>query len=385
MSIGFSLEVPKPALLVEEERRLCRVETAEEKTLREQAETNALAIINLDMDSLTDKKKFTGSIESFGLDTMRKSSDKNNLLRTTVGKLSQSGDEGGMVSKGLVELRNNVKDLDPSLINFTKTGILGKMFNPLRGYFQKYEKAENVISDIITSLNQGKQILKDDNVTLQIEQQVLRALSKKLTSEIAMASAMDEAIEVKLNEARDNGMEIDKVNFIQEEILYPLRQRVMDLQQMVVVNTQGIISFEVIRRNNLELMRGVDRACTVTVSALRVAVMLASALYNQKIVLKKIQMLNETTNNLIAGTSKMLKDQGVEIHKQASESTISPEILKQAFVDVLSSLDDISSYKQAALPQMKNIISDFKTMAEEGEKAIIKLEKGNVAISAFEG
>ena len=39
----------------------------------------------------------------------------------------------------------------------------------------------------------------------------------------------------------------------------------MDMQQMIVVNQQGIIAIEVIRRNNKELIRGVDRAKNVTI------------------------------------------------------------------------------------------------------------------------
>ena len=57
-----------------------------------------------------------------------------------------------------------------------------------------------------------------------------------------------------------------KIKFIKEEILFPLRQRLMDFQQLLVVNQQGIIAMEVIRKNNLELIRAVDRAETVTIS-----------------------------------------------------------------------------------------------------------------------
>jgi uncharacterized protein YaaN involved in tellurite resistance len=148
----------------------------------------------------------------------------------------------------------------------------------------------------------------------------------------------------------------------------------MDMQQMVVVNHQGIIAMEVIKRNNKELIRGVDRAKTVTVTALRTAVMVASALYNQKIVLQKIELLNETTSNIISATSKMLKEQGAAIQKQATESTISPDILKQAFNDALAALDDIAAFKQQALPRMQETVTQFRELAETGEKEIARIE-----------
>ncbi|MCL1818416.1 MAG: toxic anion resistance protein, partial [Spirochaetaceae bacterium] len=136
-------------------------------------------------------------------------------------------------------------------------------------------------------------------------------------------------------------------------------------------------AMEVIQRNNKELIRGVDRAKTVTVTALRTAVMVASALYNQKIVLQKIQMLNETTNNMIAATSKMLKEQGTDIHKQSIESALSVDTLKTAFQDVMEALDEISAFKQNALPAMQVTISQFRELADKGESAIQRIEKAN--------
>ena len=46
-------------------------------------------------------------------------------------------------------------------------------------------------------------------------------------------------------------------------------------------------------KNNLELIKGVDRATTTTISALRTAVILAQALENQKLVLDQITALND--------------------------------------------------------------------------------------------
>jgi uncharacterized protein YaaN involved in tellurite resistance len=106
--------------------------------------------------------------------------------------------------------------------------------------------------------------------------------------------------------------------------------------------------------------------------------MVASALYNQKIVLRKIEMLNETTSNIISSTSRMLKEQGAAIHKQATESTVSPEVLKLAFSDAIAALEDISTFKKQALPRMQETVAQFRELAETGEKEIARLEKGYV-------
>ena len=345
-----------------------------ENDVKDLAVKNTDEIISLNLENLEEKRNMIKSIDEFAIETMQNSSRKNSLLQTTIGNLSKEGEDGSTVSNSLADLHREIKDLDPSLINFSSDGLISKIVNPIKRYFQKYEKADGVIKDILVSLDKGKNTLKNDNTTLDIEEEALRELTKKLNNELALAMAMDEEISNRLEDEKSKGIEEEKLKFIQEEILFPLRQRIMDMQQMVVVNHQGIVAMEVIKRNNRELIRGVDRAKTVTVTALRTAVMVASALYNQKIVLKKIEILNETTSNIISSTGKMLKEQGAEVQKQATEANINPDSLKQAFQDAISALEDISTFKAQALPKMHETINQFRELAETGEKEIARLE-----------
>ncbi|MEH7403137.1 MULTISPECIES: toxic anion resistance protein [Bacillaceae] len=348
--------------------------------LKATADANVAMIMELDTvskETYEKRKEILQSIESFGLQTMKSSSNKNSLLKVSLGQLAKSGDEGGQVAKGLSELQVQLKDLDPSAINFAKSGFLGKLFNPIRSYFQRFEKADVAIADIVMSLDKGKKILENDNTTLEHEQLSLRMLSKTLEKEIQLGTLMDESIENQIEKAKIEGEDQEKIKFISEEVLYPLRQRVMDLQQMLVVNHQGDMSYEVVIRNNRELIRGVERAKTVTISALNTAVTVASALYNQKIVLQKITALNQTTNTIIEGTSRLLKEQGVAIQKQAMESAVSVETLKTSFTNVISAFESISTFKQEALPKMRQTILQFQELAEVGSRQIQRLEKGD--------
>ena len=375
--MAFTMELPNEAAIKSEVLQQVKPLSEEVDQLQAVAEGNVAEILTLDIGEIAQKKFILQSIESFGADSMKSSAAKNSMLQMTVGSLSRDGDEGGVVAKGLMELHRELEDLDPSLIDFTKTGILGLVFNPIRAYFARYQKAESAIVEIIASLDKGKKSLKNDNTTLEIEQQALRDLTRKLMKEVQLGVLMDESIEKQIDAARSRNEEPEKIKFVSEEILFPLRQRIMDMQQMIVVNQQGVMATEVVIRNNKELMRGVDRAKTVTISALRIGVMVAGALYNQKIVLKKIQMLNETTNSIISGTSHMLKVQGAEIQRQSMEATVSVETLKNAFADVMEALDSISSYKQEALPRMRDTVNQFRELAAKGEEQIQQLESGH--------
>jgi len=374
--MAFTMQVPDEAEIKKEVLEQVKPKPKEEAQLQAQAERNVADILTLDIDEFAKKKEILLSIESFGAESMKRSSSKNSLLQITVGELSREGDDEGLVARGLMDLNRELKDLDPSLIDFTKTGILGKLFDPVRAYFAKYQRAESAIADIIVSLDKGKTTLKNDNTTLEIEQQAMRDLTRKLMKEVQLGSQMDEAIEKQIDAAKARNEEPEKIKFVSEEVLFPLRQRIMDMQQVIVVNQQGVMASEIVIRNNKELMRGVERAQNVTINALRTSVTVAGALYNQKIVLKKIEMLNDTTSSIIATTARALKSQGADIQNRSMQANISPETLKAAFADAMEALDSISTYKQEALPAMRKTIEDFRVLAARGEEQIEMLEKG---------
>ena len=377
--MAFSMDLPDVEEVKEEVKEQVEPPAETKKQLATVADSNTDELFNFDLGSLNDRRAIVSSIETFGSDIVTKSTQKNELLNVRLVDLSKMGGENGEVVSGLSKLQ--MKDLDPSAVDFAKKGPLGKLFNPIRNYFAKFEKADDVIAQTIVSLGKGKDILKRDNTTLEVEQLALRDLTKKLAQQIELGMQMDDAISAAIEKAKVENVDEERIKFIEEEVLFPLRQRVMDMQQMQTVNMQGIIAMEIVRRNNRELIRAVERAENVTVSALRIAVTVASALYNQKIVLEKVNAVNEATNKLISSTSKMLKEQGASIQQQAMESNVSVDTLRQAFADTFEALDSVSDYKSKALPQMKNTIAEFRSLAEEGEKRILKMEARNAELA----
>lgn len=372
--MAFSLEVPDE----NEVKAIVRqqVEPTEERrrTIAGATEGQAGQIMSVDLDSFESRREITSAIESMGNDLATKSTAKNEILARRIGELGQGGGQTGEVARGLADLSIQMRDLDPSAIDFAKSGGLGKFFNPVRRYFERYKTADAEIADIVRSLDRGKATLTADNTTLELEEAAMRDLTKKLSEKVDIAMQLDRSLTTEIERRKAQNEDEKLVKFVEEEVLFPLRQKVMDFQQLLVVNQQGIVAMEVIRRNNLELIRAVDRAQSVTVSSLRVAVTVAGALYNQKIVLDKVKALNATTESMIASTSRMLKEQGTEIQRQATEATVSPETLKQAFADALGALDDISTYKQEALPRIVQTIQEFKQIAEKGEARLKQME-----------
>ena len=390
-TMAFDLTIPDPEQTKKDvaiELSVPDVEQAKEEVAQDVAVTEAYAqviddtaiergqqIMQVDLDSYEAKREITQAIENLGADIAYKSTAKNEMLARRMKSLGKQGGDTGEVAKSLEDLAIKMRDLDPKGIDFAKGSRAGKLFNPVRRYFERYKTADAEIASIVKSLDTGKDMLHNDNVTLELEEAQMRELTKQLNQQIEIGLDLDAYLSQAIEQAKASGTaDPDRIRFVEEEVLFPLRQKITDFQQLQLVNQQGIVSMNVLRRNNSELIRAVDRAEHVTVSALRVAVTVAGALYNQRIVLDKVKALNETTNAMISSTATMLKEQGTEIQTTAGESNISVETLQQSFADTLQALEDISNYKQAALPRIKQTIQEFQAIADEGQKYIDRLE-----------
>ena len=379
--MAFDLNIPDPEVTKVEVSKELALPPANVELINSTAAEKGNQIMNVDLESVTDRRDILRAIENLGADVMSQSSTKNAMLSKRMGQLSREGGESGDVAKGLEDLAIKMRDLDPSGIDFAKKS---KLFNPARRYFERFKTVDGEITDIVTSLERGKNTLKNDNVTLELEEDSMREITKQLNQQLEMALDLDNYLSNAVEANRDTA-DPERVKFVEEEVIFPLRQKILDLQQLQTVNQQGIVSMNIVRRNNQELMRAVDRAENVTVSALRVAATVAGALYNQRIVLDKVNTLNEATNSMISSTSRMLKEQGTEIQRNATEANISVDTLKESFANTIDALNDISEYKQIALPRIKQTIADFQAIADEGQKHLDRLERREMYLQGSDG
>ena len=355
---------------------------AADAALQTKAEQFVDALLSLDPADVRARQDGKSAIENMGVELQRRAAQKSQMLKQPIKKLTERTQEGGDVGNALIELKMTVEGIDPGEFDFESgwfTRLIGQVpgvGTPLKRYFTKYESAQTVIQAIMRSLEQGRDGLMRDNLTLADDQTGMRELTHKLEQAIRLGQAIDAQLEGRLQGMQQG---TDQHSFVAEELLFPLRQRLMDLQQQLAVNQQGILATELIIRNNKELVRGVNRALNVTVSALQVGATVAIALANQRDVIEKVESVNKTTNDLITGTAERLRTQGASIHKQAASAQLDIEGLKSAFVNIRAAMDDIATFRQNALPTMAQSVLELDRLSADADDTIRKLERGNQA------
>jgi uncharacterized protein YaaN involved in tellurite resistance len=286
-------------------------------------------------------------------------------------------DETSGVGTDLAQLRRTVEDLDPS-----KRGNLlapRKLFgiipfgNRLRGYFDSYKSAQSHISAILARLQGGKDELLMDNAAIDVERQNLWQALGKLEQMIYMSKALDTQLEARAAELETS--DPAKAKAVRENPLFYVRQRTQDLLTQMAVSVQGYLALDLVKKNNVELIKGVDRASTTTVGALRTAVTVAQALTNQRLVLDQITALNTTTANLIDATGEMLRDNTARVHEQAVSATIPLETLSRAFQNIYDTMDSIDTFKLKALDNMKQTVATLESEVSRSKGYIARAQQ----------
>jgi uncharacterized protein YaaN involved in tellurite resistance len=335
------------------------------------------ALLAADPRSESFKKKVDG-IHALGNEEIKQSASvSNRMLDRPVGALARTQDKSSTVSSALLQLRRTVEDLDPS-----RRGLLDRrrifgvlpLGNRLRDYFGKYESAQGHLNAIVHALYRGQDELLKDNAAIEQEKVNLWAVMDRLKQYLYLARTLDAALDARIRELQAN--EPDRAKTLREDCLFYVRQKTQDLATQLAVSAQGYLALELVRKNNLELVKGVDRATTTTVSALRTAVMTAQGLVNQKLVLDQIGALNETTADMIEGTSAMLRQQSATVHQQAASATVSIEKLQAAFANIYATIDTIDASKLEALETMRQTID---ALSREVARAQAYLERAHDA------
>lgn len=347
---SFDLEVTPAPARVEPEGALAKVpapDAAALDRLRDNAASWVERVGSLEPTSLEFKQEVDAIFE-VGSDAFRETSATSSRFLEQSLAQSRGGGAQEQVSKGLVDLRNEVDELAPGEDTFAER-LLGALpfTNRVKRYFRRYESNQQQLNAILVSLDKGQDLLRRDNAALNVERRSLWGNLGTLRRAYELLTDIDDALVERIARERSAG-NVETASALEKDALFAVRQRRQDVQTQAAVTIQAYLSMGIIQQNNDQLVRGVERAKTTTVTALRTAVIVAQSLENQKLVLDQIDAVNRTTDDMIDRTSKLLQENSLRTQQQAVSSGVSPETLSRAYDAVFSTLDSIDEFRTKA-------------------------------------
>ena len=363
---------PVPAIALEKAAGLVPIEAEKKSKLEEKADSFVAELIALDAQSPEFGKK-VDQITGMGRKEITVAAGMSNRF---LDRPVRAMDQETGVGRDLAELRRTVEDLDPGrkgkLTGRKLFGVIPIFGNSLKKYFDSYTSAQGHIQAILARLSSGKDELLMDNAAIDVERQKLWEAMGKLEQMVHIAKTLDDRLEEEA--ASLDSTDPAKAKAIRETALFYVRQRTQDLLTQMAVSVQGYLALDLVKKNNVELVKGVDRASTTTVGALRTAVTVAQAMTNQRLVLQQITSLNETTAGIIDSTGKLLRENTAKIHEQAASSTIPMETLQRAFQNIYDTMDEVDNFKVKALASMKQTVDVLSDEVEKSKGYIARAE-----------
>ncbi len=385
---GLVLAPPAPVPTVKEDEAAgaIPVDDATKTELQQKAAAFANELASIDVRSPEFTKKID-TITSMGDKDLRASASVSSRMLDRPAAVIKANKGGGgadaqtRVANTLVDLRSTVTELDPNRADLAGAKKILKWIpggDKIQRYFAKYESAQSHLNAIIKSLESGQDELRKDNAAIETEKANMWTTMGKLSEYQQLAAALDQAVTQKIAELEAAGR-TDDANTLKSDALFAIRQRRQDIMTQMAVSVQGYMALDLVRKNNVELIKGVDRAQTTTVSALRTAVIVSQALARQKLVLDQITALNETTSNLIESTSNQLRIQGAEINQQAASSTIDIQKLQAAFDNVFQTMDAIDTFRAQAVDSMSQTVTALEGQIERAKPYLERTRRGEGA------
>ena len=374
----ITLEAPQPVAVVpqDEADQMVKLDLTKVPELDAKVNDFVMHVLQTPVNTAVFDEK-VNAIHQLGSAEIRASAQiANRMLDRPAKSMEKALFDNSPIAKSLTELRSVVEDLDPtrqgSLSSPRKFLGIIPMGKSVQDYFRKYQSSQTHINAIIESLYHSKDELMKDNASIEQEKVNMWALMQSLRQYIYVGQKIDERLEQKIGELEATDPE--KARVVKEELLFYVRQKNMDFLTQLAVNIQGYLALDMIRKNNLELIKGVDRATTTTIAALRTAVMVSQALSSQKLVLDQINALNATTSSLIESTSVMLKRQTAQVHEQASGSSVDLEKLQKSFNHIYETMQAIDAFKVKALGNMQQTLH---VLTQEVDRAQTYLDRSN--------
>ena len=374
----ITLEAPQPVAVVpqDEADQLVKLDLTKVPELDAKVNDFVMHVLQTPVNTAVFDEK-VNAIHQLGSAEIRASAQiANRMLDRPAKSMDKALFDNSPIAKSLTELRSVVEELDPtrqgSLSSPRKFLGIIPMGKSVQDYYRKYQSSQTHINAIIESLYHSKDELMKDNASIEQEKVNMWALMQSLRQYIYVGQKIDERLEQKIGELEATDPE--KARVVKEELLFYVRQKNMDFLTQLAVNIQGYLALDMIRKNNLELIKGVDRATTTTIAALRTAVMVSQALSSQKLVLDQINALNSTTSSLIESTSVMLKRQTAQVHEQASGSSVDLEKLQKSFNHIYETMQAIDAFKVKALGNMQQTLH---VLTQEVDRAQTYLDRSN--------
>jgi uncharacterized protein YaaN involved in tellurite resistance len=285
--------------------------------------------------------------------------------------------DAGHAGEALADLMMNVKSLRVDSLSgdgfLSNIPILGNLMNSVKKFISQYEKVAVHIDRITDELTKERmQLLKDITMLdtmYEKNNDFLRNLDLYIYAGKKKLDEVENDLIPKLrSEAEASGDAVDAQK-VQDMIQMASRldKKIYDLQLSRMISIQTSPQLRLIQSNDQVLVEKIQSSILNTIPLWKNQVIIAISMFRQKKALKLQKEVTDTTNDLLAKNSELLKENSIGVAKEAERGIVELETLKKVHSDLLTTLEETlkiqaegKQKRAAAEVEIQKLESDLK-------------------------
>lgn len=281
--------------------------------------------------------------------------------------------ETGEVGEVLADLMYKLNETDPKDLVAEDKNIFRKLFGKVKRSIAdmsiRYQEVGAQLDNIAKKLDSEKNVLiKDNNMLEELYVQnktyfdvlnVFIAAAEIKIDEI-LTEVLPEAVNVA--ETSGNQMDVQKVNDI-NHFLDRLEKRTHDLKLARQIAIQQAPQIRLIQNTNQALAEKIQSSINTSIPLWKNQVVISLTLLRQKDAATAQRQVSQTTNDLLARNSEMLKISTIETAKENERGVIDIDTLQKTQTDLVDTLQETLQIQR-----------DGRIKRKEAQKELIAME-----------
>lgn len=293
----------------------------------------------------------------------------------------------GPMGDSLTELMYRLNEASPSELEARDSNIFRKMFGKVKQSVYevtaKYQKIGAQIDKIAVKLDKEKNGLLQDNLMLEQLYSKNKDYFDALNIYIAAGEVKIEELEtetipeaMRVAEASGDQMDAQIVNDL-NQFVDRLEKRTYDLKLARQITIQQAPQIRLIQNTNQALAEKIQASINTAIPLWKNQVAIALTLLRQKDAVTAQRQVSQTTNDLLAKNSEMLKISAIETAEENERGIVDIETLQKTQNDLIETIQETLRIQKEGKEKRRNAEIELTVMEEDLKNKLLEMSNQN--------
>jgi uncharacterized protein YaaN involved in tellurite resistance len=328
------------------------------------------------------KKQFnpkdTGNVIQYGIGAQQKIAS---FADTVLSEIRNK--DAGFVGNILGDLVIKIKDLHVDNLSsgnvLGNVPFIGQLFNKVRKFITHFEHLNTQIEKIIDELEKARmQLLRDITLLDKLHEkngEYLHELDMYVAAGKMLCSEIKDNLIVELKRTAQESKDPLDSQKVQDadQMLDRLEKKVHDLELSRMVSLQTSPQIRLIQNNNQLLVEKIQTSILTTIPLWKNQVVIAVSLFRQEKAMKLQREVTDTTNDLLAKNSEMLKESSLGVARESERGIVEIETLKKVNADLISTIEETIKIQEEGRSKRLQAEIELVRMEDELKRHLSKI------------